>query len=297
MESAVEQPNYTERLAEYYRRLGMPAFVLDKRLWVEQNRMVYPVGPASQSHAISGDAAKQLLAHFPTAVLVRCTGGFESQASSDKWYCTICRELRPIEEYSSNTRKQLRKALRQCVVKKVDAAYVARNGYDVHLAAHQRYGRPPQDKEGFVSDLLIAQDFGDVIDFWAVLYQDVTVGYLCTEIYGDVEAAHCGMAFHPDYFRYYISHALIYTANEYYLQQRSFSHVSNGYRTVWHPSDIYDFLVDRFGYERAYIDLYVYYKPWLAAVMSLPRPVRSMLGRLNSKFAALNTLHDARVQK
>jgi hypothetical protein len=180
------------------------------------------------------------------------------------------------------------------VVKKVDAEYVAHNGYDVHVAAHQRYRRNPQDKERFVSHLLMTQDFSDVIDFWVVLYRDVVVGYLHTQVYGDIEAAHCAMAFHPDYFRYYISHALIYTANKYYLQERSFSYVSNGYRTVWHPSEIYNFLIQRFGYERARTDLYLYYKPWLAGVMSLPSSARRVLGKLNGKFAALNTLHEAR---
>ena len=242
MNDTTGRPNYVERLAEYYRRLKMPCCVLDNTLWVEQNRMIFPMGPACESSVISNAVAKQLLSQFRSAVLIRCTSGFGAKPRSDKWYCTICRSLRPIEQCSPNTRKQLRKGLRQCVVKKVDAEYVARNAYNVHVAAHRRYRRHPQDKDRFAAGLLVAQDFGDVIDYWVVLHRDIVVGYMFTHRYGDVEAAHCGMALHPDYFHYYISHALIYTANEYYLKQNSLSYVSNGYRTVWHPSDIYEFL-------------------------------------------------------
>jgi hypothetical protein len=129
-----------------------------------------------------------------------------------------------------------------------------------------------------------------------VFYNDIVVGYGQTHLFADIEAYHSSMALHPDYFNCYSSHALIYSMNEYYLREKAFPFVSNGYRTVWHPSDIHEFLIHHFGYEYAYTDLEVHYKPLLAGVMSLPKAVRNVLARFSAKFAALNRLDEATVK-
>ena len=292
-ESATKCPSYAERFADYYRRRNMRCEILDGTLWVEQNRIIFPDGPTARSYAISAETAQSLLSHSRTALLLRCAGGYGPEVTSRKWYSVICRSFIPLERCSANMRKQMRKGLRCCVAKKVDADYIARNAYEVHLAAFKRYGIRPKTKEQFVQDVLAARDFSDVIDFWAVFYQGRMVGFAHSHVYAGLEVQHCGMSFDPDYFRFYCSNALIYTMNEYYLQEKSFPFVNNGFRAVLHQTNIYEYLIQHFGYEYAYMNLYVHYKPLLGRVMSLPALAHNVLAKFSGKFAALNRLHEA----
>ena len=298
-ESSAVGADYTERFTEYYRRIGFPVQVVDNTLWLEENRMIHPLVPACEPSVVTQSEAKLLLAKSSKAILVRCTDGFPAETAPLKWYAVICRKFLELSQCNSKNRSQIKKGLERCKVEKVDAEHVARFGYELHVAAMARYAKGldirAQSADKFRNDVLIAKDFQDVMDFWAVYHEGIMVGSSLVYRLGNVEAAYSAIAYHPDYFKTcFPSHALIHTMNEHYLQDRSFQYVNNGYRSVWHPTGFQQFLVEHFCFEHAYTNLYVRYKPLVSAVLALPSPAKRLVARFSSKFAALCRLDELR---
>jgi hypothetical protein len=293
-ESSATRSRYTERFAEYYRQLGFSCQVVDGSLWLEENRIIFPLGPASASTVISKSTADAMLSHSQSAIMVRCTDGFQSGLASGDWYAVICKHRWQLENYSANTRSKLRRGLRQNEVRKIDAEYYAKHGYDVYVAACARYHASPRTRDRFCADVMLARDFNDIIEFWGVFHEGALVGRALNHLYGNTEVAYSSLTFDPDYFKFYSAYALIYCMNEYYLREKDFEYVNDGFRTLLHPTDLQEMLVNTFGFERAYTHLHLHYKPYVSWIMSLPKSVRKLLGRTSSRFAALNALHEAR---
>jgi hypothetical protein len=290
----VSTSDFTPRFAEYYRRHGVQCQILNGTLWITDNRAIVPVGPACRNYTISHGDARTLLSNSRSARLVTWTDGFDPANVSGQWYAVVCKKWVDLDAFSRSTRKENMKGLRRNEVRKVDAGFIARNGYDVHLAANARYHRQPKTRDRFVQSMLVAEDFADVIDFWAVFHQDELVGYCQVHLYGDSEAEYAGMAFHPGYFKHNISHALIRTIDHWYLRERNVKYTKDGFRAIVHPTESHDFAIRLFGHERIYTRLYVQYRWPLGVAMALPSAPRDLLAKLSPSLAALNSLHEAR---
>ena len=141
--------------------------------------------------------------------------------------------------------------------------------------------------------MLVAKDFADVIDFWAVYHEGVLAGFARNHCYENIEVNYSAMAFHPDYFKFQTSYALIHTMNHYYLRQRSYPYIQDGFRSVSHDTGFQEYLVEKFSFERAYTHPHLYYRPCLATVMAMPRWSKRLAGKLSPRFAALCRLDDA----
>ena len=294
MNDLAATPNYAIRLAEYYRRHGVHCETLGGTLWIEDKRMIFPVGPVSRDYTIARNDARSLLSHSRSALLVSSTSGLEMPRVKTSWYAVICRRWKEPGELSANTRSKLSRGLRNNEVRKVDARFIAEHGHETHAAACARYGLDPKAEDRFKKSILVAGDFADVIDFWAVFHQDVLVGYAQVHLFERIEAYYTGVAFHPEFFKFYTSYALIHKMNEYYLRQNSFAYANDGFRSIAHPTEFQDFLVDKFGFERAFMRLSLHYKNYVFLVMSLPARIRHLLAKASRKLAALNRLHEAR---
>jgi hypothetical protein len=260
--------------------------------------MISPVGPVSEPYVVTERTARALLAHWRTAILLQYTDGFRPEVRSGQWYAVICRSFVDLGQYNAKKRSQIRKALRECTVRKTDAEFVAKHGYEVFASAYSRYTRGRRQlastKEQFARAALVAADFGDIIEYWAVFHQDTLVGYAQNYLFGRTEASYSLMAFDPAYFRFYSSYALIYRMNEYYLGEKGFQYTNDGFRTLLHQTELQHLLVGKFGFERAYCNLHIHYRPYIAWIMSSPALVRGLLSQMSSRFAALNALHEAR---
>ena len=94
--------------------------------------------------------------------------------------------------------------------------------------------------------------------------------------------------------QFYISYGLFHVLNQYYLREQSFDYVNDGFRSVLHNTGIQKFLVEAFAFEHAYTNLHLTYQRPLSWFMSLPKFARKWAGRVSTRVAALNALHEAR---
>jgi len=293
----------TERFAELYDRLGVKFEIVNGILFREYQRMVVPLGPAMLDYTISEDEARFLLSKFPKALLVRWTDGFNltddytktENNSEEGWYAIICTEFKDLEEYSSSDRNKIKKGLKNCEVKRVEADFIARNGFNVFISAFERYKgvkKPSITEKEFRERVLKMRDFEDIVHYWGVFHNNILIAYSENYIYDDIEVGYSTTKFHPDFLKLRPSEALIYEMNRYYLRDNKFQYVNDGFRNILHQTNIQDFLIDKFNFTKAYTNLYVFYRSYLSIYLRITFPIRNILKRVVPKLSALYTTEE-----
>jgi len=279
--------------------MGVKYECVGDTIWRPYRRMVVPVGPVAQAYTISKEQQRFLLSRFRECVLVRYTDGFRAGLTSGSWYAVVCRKFIELGEYKSRLRNQVRRGLNNCVAKRIDAEHVATHGYDVFMASFDRYknGRAPDiSRDEFRQRVSVAGDFPDLREYWGVFVEGELAGYSSNSIFDTTEASYTQIKLHPKFLNAYPSYALLFRMNEYYLREKGFAYVNDGFRSLLHESRMQDFLQHKFGFERAYTNLYLRYRPQLALALSMPTPVKALVGRFVPDFRALIELDRARTR-
>lgn len=290
-----------ERFAELYELWGLRFEMLNGILWREYNRMVVPLGPVKLSYTISKEEVKYLLYKFPKSLMVRLTDGFSHSTENlldNCWYAVVCYKFKELDELSANTRSKIRRGLKNCRVEKIDANLIANYGFDVYVSAFERY---KDVKKPFITDekiyqkrILATKKFDDIVHYWGVFYNNKLIAYSENFIYDNIEAAYSTIKFHPDFLKLYPSYALIFEMNKFYLRDSRFEYVNDGFRSILHQTNVQNYLIQKFDFQKRYTNLSIFYRWYLSIYLSLTYPIRNFLSKLNSKLAGLYKLEEIR---
>jgi len=82
--------------------------------------------------------------------------------------------------------------------------------------------------------------------------------------------------FHPDYLRFYSSNALFFEMNRYYLNDCNKLYVNDGTRSIYHETNIQDYLIQKFNFRKAYCKLNVIYRWDIGSTVKLLYPFRGI---------------------
>ena len=93
----------------------------------------------------------------------------------------------------------------------------------------------------------------------------------------------------PEYLNLGPSNLLHHTVYEYYLNECGKRYVNSGTRNISHETGVQDYLIARFGCERAYARLRVEYNPKIRPIIRLVYPFRGVLKPL-SRVKKVNQL-------
>jgi hypothetical protein len=285
-------PGYPQRFIDLFATRGDSAIVVDGIIYRRYGTMVVPFGPAHVGYSLSGSDSSAAMKRLG-GMLVRTTGGFGSSDQAGGWYAVICRRFTDVGEIpSSNTRSKLRRALRNCTVRRLTARELARWGHAVYVGAHERYRGASADMSPstFQAHALATEGFDDIVHHWGVFCDGDLAGYSSNYVLGTAEASYATLKFHPAYLKRYTSYALLYEMNRYYLDDQQFAYVNDGFRSILHETDLQDFLERTFGFEKAYTSVDVTYRAPVGALVKATFPARRALGRVDQRLRALYEL-------
>jgi|APSaa5957512622_1039677.scaffolds.fasta_scaffold04237_2 hypothetical protein len=291
---------YIQRYSEMLVAKTRPYQIVNGQLFSRQRDWIVPHGPAAQAFTVTPVQCRQLLKSLG-GVWVMWTEGFSNPSLQVEWYAVICRKHVTIEENKSReARRKIRKGLLNCEVRQVDPEEIARQGYSTYYAANIGYGRNGADiptEEAFQRSVIGDKPFGDVRHQWAAYAKGRMVAFSQNLVYDKTEVTYSLMKYHPDYLELFPAYALIYRMNEYYLEQQGFGYVNDGFRSILHETNIQEFLIKNFGFEKAYTNLHIHYHPPLDLMLQLARPFRKILSKANPKLAALLELDRLRCKR
>ena len=212
------------------------------------------------------------------AYFLRYTNDWDCKKETDFWY-VIKDSFNGFEGLSSNTRNQVRKALKNCIIKRISKIEMQQGAYEVYKEAFRLYDTfiVPATKEEFLSNIDDEKN-----EYWGGYVDDKLV------IYGQnsVTNNHCEynvVKIHPDYLKLYPSYALFYEMNKHYLEVRKLKYVCDGARSISHQTNIQDFLISKFKFRKAYCRLNVVYRKDIGILVKLLFPFKSILEKIKIK--------------
>ncbi|MGQ4880211.1 hypothetical protein ACOJCM_16725 [Billgrantia sp. LNSP4103-1] len=257
--------------------IGYHYFRSDGFLWRKHLGALLPLSMPHRSPGLRQSQAIALLAkHF--AYLVRWESDFDS-ATPGEWWHVIKSEPEELGNLSANTRNKVRRGERQFLIEAVSRERILDEGHEVYCKAYQRYDtfEPMMSKVAFNKAILALPK---ETEFWAVRDRNTGAMEAFSEnLVIDGACFYLTIWLSPDSLKRYASYALIHHMNRHYLNTRGLAYVSDGARNISHESGIHDFLIERFGFRRAYARLHIAYFPLLIPVIHALFPFRRKIGR------------------
>jgi len=200
------------------------------------------------------------------AYFLRYISNWDADCNTDFWYVVKDKE-ESIGQYNKKRRYEIKKGLKNCIVKKVNNIEIATNGFEVYKKALRSYGLESAaiSKENFYKSTLKKvgceyfavyerlesevenEERGGMIAYGQNKMEDGSVNYVTIK-------------FHPEFMRLYSSYALLYTMNEYYLNEKKYLYINDGARSISHDTNIQNFLIQKFNFRKAYCKLNVIYR-------------------------------------
>jgi len=262
---------------------------------MRSGELVFPGGPDSEGVVLNQSECRSLLKTLGGSI-IQWTDGFQTENKHGEWYSVICRRFMPLNVLPAKRRSEINRGLRNCKVTQITVEELADAGYRVLCQACKGYAGKVNvpSEEVFKKNVLREAPFQDLVHNWGVYAQGMLIAFAQNQIYGTVEANYSSIKLDPAHLGLYPAYALIHTMNEYYLDRNGFQYVNDGSRSVYHETNIQDFLMRKFGFEKAYATLHVYYSWPLRWLVSLAYPFHAHLGHLNRRLKALLELERCR---
>jgi hypothetical protein len=91
--------------------------------------------------------------------------------------------------------------------------------------------------------------------------------------------------FHPDYLKNYTSYILFYAMNRYYLEEKKLRYVNDGARSISHATNVQKFLIEKFGFIKAYVRMEIAYRWDAALAVKLLYPFAGMIAGIDHPAA------------
>ena len=206
-------------------------------------------------------------------LLVRWTSEWDCGYDTGWWY--VIREGPfNLSELSASSRRNIRKALRNCRVEKIDPELYIDDLWRVFNEAIIRYRNyeMPFDKDVFVRDWICSGK-----DFWAG-YDNTgqMIGFAVFEVHEkwvDYQVA----KYSVQYLKLRVGDAINATVLDYYLNKRGKKYVSDGERSILHKTNVQKYLMEHFDYRKAYCRLHVLFRKRLQVLIKLLFPIRKLL--------------------
>ena len=172
-------------------------------------------------------------------------------------------------------RNQIRKGLNTFKIKKIDQQTMIKYAYDIYVntfKSYKTYNRL-KTKEIFLREI------NENWEFWGVYYDNILVGFSQNKL----QEGFCDYStikIIPAYQKMYASYALLYHMNKYYLHEMKIDYVSNGARSIFHNSNIQDFLMKKFKFRKAFCNLHVVYSPNVRKIVNILYPLREFIFKI-----------------
>lgn len=225
-----------------------PVTWIDDQPWFVEGRIMMPIGPAYCMPEVSRSAVRRAMSKTGASLAVWTSEWDEHEES--EWYWTCCdTKVEDVAEIkASRGRWSIRKGLRSCTIRTVETDAFAKESFPIYDAALQSYGQAPPVEADYHRQVHTAAGYPGTT-FWGAYVEDQLVAYaVCKEVEGAVSLSSAKSL--REFNKQNPNAALFYTLTQHYLGEGC-KYVTNGSRTLWHPTTINDFLTS-LGYRRVY---------------------------------------------
>ena len=211
------------------------------------------------------------------AWMLRNIYDFDCKEETNFWY--IIKDKYDEALYSKKTQKYIAKANVKFAIGLISKKMMLEQGYDVYESAHRRYKIHDgfqMNKEQYINELT---SLSDDYQFWGCVDKDTGLlqAYSVCQIQDNICWYKYSRA-NPDFLpKYYPMYGMYDARDKYYLKECKFDYVMTSARSITNHSEIQDFMIEKFGFRKAYCRLGLYYRSWLKCCISLLFPFRNVV--------------------
>lgn len=209
--------------------------------------------------------------------MVRNLFNFDQKRESCFWY-VVKDNFGGFDELSSRDRGKVRKAYKTFDIRKISKDYLIQNGWKVYIKAAEHYKVKADipTREGFLKRM---EGTDDTYDFWGCIDKETgqLAAFSINHVINDF-VDYQTLKAHPAYLqKYYPFYGLFFEMNRYYLGEKGVKYVSDGARSLTEHSNIQPFLIERFGFRKAYCQINIVYKEWFGILVCIAFPFRNLI--------------------
>lgn len=223
------------------------------------------------------------------AVMAVWVDGWDSPPS--EWWYLIRESPFDISSLTKSSRKNIKKALGNCTVKKIQPLSCVNELWTVYVEAVERYKnyRMTISKSDFIVAL---ENKPHNVDYWAAYSKDEgkMIGYKICTVYDDW----CDFTtskYSSKYLKMRASDALNYIVLEEYLNNQKKKYVSNGSRSILHCTNVQKYYEEHFLFRKCYCHLHIKYRWPINLFVKFFYPIWKVAGGGDFKFIILNKIN------
>ena len=228
-------------------------FWIDKTPWVKEGAFLIPLNMPHAVAEVDRSKVKQVLKESG-ALVARWVAKWDCEETG--WWYTCCDQ----KDYdlplisSSRGKRGIKKGLKNCTVRRVKVKEFIEKAYPIYSNALISYGEPSPSKEEYKKEILSKSNYKGC-EYWGAFVEEEMIAF-STCIVLDNSVSLGSTKSNPDFNKISPNNALFYEITKYYLTERGLGYVSNGSRTLLHPTTINDFLI-RMNFRKIYCQLNV----------------------------------------
>tara|TARA_B110000116_G_scaffold95509_1_gene83292 strand:- start:235 stop:1044 length:810 start_codon:yes stop_codon:yes gene_type:complete len=242
--------------------------------WKKYNGAIIPSTPPHIDIKESREEIKKIVKKH-NSLFARWISDFDCKRQMSFWYI-INDQMMKINDYSTNTRNQIKKGFKNFQIKKIDKSAIIDYGYDIYSKAFKSYKTHLRLKP----KKIFCKELEGKWEFWGIFYKNTLIGYSQNKV-EDGCCEYSTIKIDPDYQKMYPSYALIFEMNTYYLNERKLNYVSDGTRSIAHHTDIQEFLIKKFKFRKAFCRIHVLYSTKIKILVEFLFPFRNVILKIN----------------
>jgi hypothetical protein len=260
--------------------------VEDSNIWTLHKNYLYSPFPRTR---IFNSELREIKERF---LFARCSYDFDINIETDWWYI-VKDGKEDISAYNSKHRNQIKRGLKNFKCIPVDISVIINSGYTIFNECMISYGTDNISKQMFRNSIESDELLKKHVQFFGI-YDDRNklVGYAKNLINDNLSFVFYENIYIPiKYKKLYSNYSLIHEMNDYYLNQSNYKYVSDGTRTLLHPTGIQDFLISKFHFRKAYCRMDIKYNGLLKLLIPvLDKSNKAINGAISKKNARIKAL-------
>ena len=212
-------------------------------------------------------------------LLVRNTYNFDCQEETSFWY-VIKDQYEGMEALSSRARNKIRHAFNCFEYRLISYETLKEKGYPIIQETYTDYAVHDRKMNSKVFAEYLEQCHEKNFDYWGIIEKETQhlVGFCTVALWDNCcEYGMTGILTRYKKGNYYPYYGLYQHLNQYYLKELHFDYVSDSARTITEHSKIHEFLMENFGFRKAYCQLEVHYRWWMKLAVNILYPFRKII--------------------
>lgn len=247
--------------------------------------------PASAPHEKPSTENIKNIQQWPKNILLaRYTTDFDCETETEWWYC-IKDEPINLDDMKAKKRYEIARGLKNFEIRKINPMEYAEDLLHCYQQASKRYGGyvNPEYEKGFIDGI---RSTGKNTEYYAAFCKETgeIAGYAMTIVH-DEWVNFAVAKFIPEHMKERVAAAMIYTIVYDYINLAGKRYVCDGERTIFHKTNMQDYLENLFGFRKAYCKLNIIYRPVIGLAVKVLFPFRNLLRKIdNGIFSKISSI-------